>query len=192
MSILLRECDVRRCDDPEYVRAASTLRRRGCRKPSELYDVSIRRLFNKAGIKPGMKMLDDGSGAGVAMLAADMVGPSGQVVSVDSNPNILEIGRQRASSAGPAQVSFVPGDVRVVAGTAVATLPEAGREMGAGVAVVIAVLFAMAIRAAFIKPLFLISMLVRFHTLIEEQPINMQWSHYLDQLSPDLGRKRSA
>lgn len=79
----------------------------------------------------------------------------------------------------------------IVAVTAVATLPEAAREMGAGVAVVIAVLFAMAIRAAFIKPLFLISMLVRFHTLIEEQPINMQWSHYLDQLSPDLGRKRS-
>jgi len=78
----------------------------------------------------------------------------------------------------------------VVAGATVA-LPAAVPEMEAGVTLAAAFLLATVIRAAFIKPLFLISMLVRFHTLIEDQPINTQWSHYLDQLSPDFSRRRS-
>ena len=56
----------------------------------------------------------------------------------------------------------------------------------------IAILFALAARAAFVKPLFLIMIMTRFHTLIENQPINAEWVGYLDQLSDkfrDLGQQ---
>jgi hypothetical protein len=76
----------------------------------------------------------------------------------------------------------------VVAGMAVVALPEAVRDAGAVVTLSAALLLTMAIRAAFVKPLFLISMLVRFHSLIESQPVNREWSGYLDQLSPDFSR----
>ena len=46
-----------------------------------------RRFFRDAGIAKGMRVLDIGSGAGnVAFLAAEMVGPSGEVVGTDKSP----------------------------------------------------------------------------------------------------------
>ena len=39
------------------------------------------------------------------------------------------------------------------------------------------------LRAAFIKPLFLIMMMVRFHALIENQPINQEWDARLSSVS---------
>lgn len=71
-------------------------------------------------------------------------------------------------------------------------LPHSVREMGGIVTVGIAILFAWAARAAFVKPLFLIMIMTRFHTLIENQPINTEWVGYLDQLSDkfrDLGQR---
>jgi hypothetical protein len=62
-------------------------------------------------------------------------------------------------------------------------LPHAARESGGVVTIIIAVLLAGALRAAFIKPLFLIMMMVRFHTLIEHQPINQEWDARLSSLS---------
>ncbi len=47
-------------------------------RQSRLYDRATRRLFEDAGLSPGMKVLDVGTGAGdVALLAADLVGPAG-------------------------------------------------------------------------------------------------------------------
>jgi hypothetical protein len=74
-------------------------------------------------------------------------------------------------------------------------LPHSVREIGGLVTIVIAVLFAWAIRGAFIKPIFLVMIMVRFHTLIEHQPINAEWVARLDQLSVkfrDLGQKAQA
>jgi len=62
-------------------------------------------------------------------------------------------------------------------------LPHTVREAGAVVTVCIAVLFAFACRSAFVKPLFLIMIMTRFHALIEDQPINAEWVGYLDQLN---------
>ena len=73
-----------------------------------------RRLFAAAGIGPGMKVLDIGSGAGdVALLAAERVGLHGRVVGVDLHPALVETARRRA--AGHANVAFVAGDIREVA-----------------------------------------------------------------------------
>ncbi len=80
---------------------------------SKLYETNTQRLFEDAGIQPGMKILDVGSGAGdVAMLAARLVGPSGSVVGIDQNPEVLKTARQRASEAGLENVEFVEGDLR--------------------------------------------------------------------------------
>ena len=48
---------------------------------------ATRIIFAEAGIRAGMRVLDLGCGAGdVAFVAADLVGPSGSVVGVDSSP----------------------------------------------------------------------------------------------------------
>ena len=51
------------------------------------------------------------------------------------------------------------------------------------------------LRAAFLKPLFLIMMMVRFHALIENQPINQEWDAKLSMLSDkfrDMGNQAKA
>ncbi len=70
------------------------------------------RLFRSAGIRPGQRVLDLGSGAGdVAMLLARLVGPSGEVVGVERDPSSIARARARALEAGLANVSFTQADV---------------------------------------------------------------------------------
>jgi len=65
------------------------------------------RLLRSAGIRPGMRVLDLGSGAGdVAMLAAELVGSSGRVVGIDRNSQVLSIATERANRAGFKHLSF--------------------------------------------------------------------------------------
>jgi len=81
-------------------------------KQAQLWNASTRRLFEEAGIGAGMKVLDIGSGAGdVALLAADLVGPSGTVVGVDSDPAVLATAQERVRTAGVTNVSFIPADL---------------------------------------------------------------------------------
>jgi hypothetical protein len=80
----------------------------------------------------------------------------------------------------------------VPAAMVTAILPQSVREMGGIVTIVIAVLFALAARGAFLKPVFLIMVMVRFHVLVEHEPINQDWVVRLNQLSDkfrDLGKK---
>jgi ubiquinone/menaquinone biosynthesis C-methylase UbiE len=59
-----------------------------------------------AGLKPGMRVLDVGSGPGdVSFLAADIVGPSGSVHGVDA-ADIVHLARSRAAEQGRTNVSF--------------------------------------------------------------------------------------
>jgi ubiquinone/menaquinone biosynthesis C-methylase UbiE len=54
-----------------------------------------------------MRVLDIGCGAGdVAMLAAELVGPSGSIVAIDRNAQVLTTAEQRAQTAGLRQISF--------------------------------------------------------------------------------------
>ena len=69
------------------------------------------RFLTMAGIQPGMRVLDVGSGAGdVALIAGELVGPEGSVVGMDVNPAVLEVARARAAAAGQSWVTFVAGD----------------------------------------------------------------------------------
>jgi SAM-dependent methyltransferase len=80
-------------------------------RQSGFYAPFTRRLFERAGLGPGMMVLDVGTGAGdVALIAAEMVGASGSVVGVDRNPEVLETARARALTAGLSNATFVEGD----------------------------------------------------------------------------------
>ena len=73
---------------------------------------ATRMIFQTAGIRPGMRVLDLGCGAGdVAFVAAGLVGPDGHVVGVDRSPQALTRARLRAGQLGLAQVRFVEGDI---------------------------------------------------------------------------------
>ncbi len=71
----------------------------------------------------------------------------------------------------------------VPAGLITLALPASVRETGGIMTVLVAFLLAGPLRAAFVKPVFLIMMMVRFHACIENQPINAEWDARLSELS---------
>jgi SAM-dependent methyltransferase len=78
---------------------------------ARLIEPITRRYFSEAGIGPGMRVLDVGSGAGdVAFLVADLVGASGEVVGADRVATALDTARQRARDRSLSNVTFVEGD----------------------------------------------------------------------------------
>jgi SAM-dependent methyltransferase len=80
-------------------------------RQSGFYAPFTQRLFEQAGLGPGIRVLDVGTGAGdVALMAAEMVGASGSVVGVDHNPEVLDTARARALRAGATNATFVEGD----------------------------------------------------------------------------------
>ena len=80
-------------------------------KQARLIDPITRRFFQGAGIGPGMRVLDVGSGAGdVAFLAAELVGEGGEVVGSDRSAAALAKARQRAADRRLRNVTFLEGD----------------------------------------------------------------------------------
>ena len=70
------------------------------------------RLFREAGIGAGQRVLDLGSGVGdVAMLAARLVGSTGEVIGVERDPHTITRARSRVAEAGFLNVSFIHSDV---------------------------------------------------------------------------------
>lgn len=60
-----------------------------------------------AAIRPGMTVLDLGSGAGFdAFLAAERVGPGGRVIGVDMTEEMLALARRNAAARGATNVEF--------------------------------------------------------------------------------------
>ena len=82
---------------------------------SQFYNIFTRRLFEDAGLGPGMKVLDVGCGAGdVSLLVAGLVGARGSVVGVDLDAGVIETARRRSHEARLNHVSFVAGDINSV------------------------------------------------------------------------------
>lgn len=101
--------------DDTYPLGRSEEEERRLQRQAALNAPITRHLFSSAGIGTGMNVLDLGCGAGdVAMLVAELVGPTGGVVGVDMNPAILETARQRAMASGHNNITYVAGDLREV------------------------------------------------------------------------------
>jgi SAM-dependent methyltransferase len=92
---------------PQYVLGRSESESQRLIRQASFVRPSTERIFRKAGIAAGMRVLDVGCGAGdVSFLAAELVGPTGSVVGIDVNPAVLELARRRAAETGPTWVRF--------------------------------------------------------------------------------------
>ena len=97
--------------DSSYILGHSDRELDRLNKQAHLIDPITRRFLCAAGIVPGMRVLDVGSGAGdVAFLAAELVGARGEVVGTDRSPAALATARQRADARSLHNVVFREGD----------------------------------------------------------------------------------
>lgn len=81
------------------------------RVQARLLDPITRRFLREAGLAPGMRVLDVGSGAGdVSFMAAELVGETGEVIGVDRASAAIAAARKRAESLSSRNISFVEGD----------------------------------------------------------------------------------
>lgn len=80
-------------------------------RQAQAFEPFTRLLLEQAGISAGMRVLDVGCGSGdVAFLAAELVGPGGEVIGVDRAIAAIQRGTARAQSRGVAHVKFLEGD----------------------------------------------------------------------------------
>jgi SAM-dependent methyltransferase len=97
--------------DPAYALARSRDEYERLSRQAAFLKGTTERLFRAAGLKPCMRILDVGSGAGdVVFLAAEFVGPEGEVVGVDLDGAALAVARERAQSLGLNNVTFIEDD----------------------------------------------------------------------------------
>lgn len=102
-----------RAADPTYVMGHSEQERERLMRQAGLYAPISERFLRTAGIAPGMRVLDVGCGVGdVALLCADLVGSSGEIVGIDRDPAALARGRERIASAGVRHARLLEGDYR--------------------------------------------------------------------------------
>lgn len=72
-----------------------------------LYNDYTEHALRLAGLRPGMRVLDIGSGPGdVSFIAARLVGPTGSVLGVDAAPEMIDLASARASEQGLSAVRF--------------------------------------------------------------------------------------
>ncbi len=97
---------------PAYIMGHTDHERRRLSLQAQALNPFTHELFLRAGIAPGMRVLDLGCGVGeVSLIAARIVGPSGSVTGIDLDPGALEIARQRAAAEGVECAGFVQANV---------------------------------------------------------------------------------
>ena len=96
----------------DYALSDTENEKKRLREQSRIIIETTRRVFALAGIEPGMRVLELGTGAGdVSILLSEMVGPDGEVVSLERNPEIQESARKRAEAGGHGNIKFVCCDI---------------------------------------------------------------------------------
>jgi len=97
--------------DPDYPLGSSEHERQRLMRQADALSEATERLFRKAGICPGMRVLDVGSGSGdVALLARKLIGETGEVIGTDRDEDQVVFAGGRAQSLGYTNVRFVASD----------------------------------------------------------------------------------
>jgi len=92
---------------PPYALGHSDHELRRLATQARLVNPITQRFLTEAGIERGMRVLDIGSGAGdVAILAADLVGSSGEVIGTDRAGIAIDTARDNVQKAALTNVSF--------------------------------------------------------------------------------------
>ena len=108
--------DVSVTEDPEYALSSSSRdehERLG--RQADWYAPFTRRLLLRAGVEPGMRVLDVGCGPGdVSFLLSELVGEAGSVLGVERDEEALARARLRDCRVWIANVEFVLGDFREI------------------------------------------------------------------------------
>ncbi|RII13117.1 Demethylmenaquinone methyltransferase [Streptomyces sp. YIM 130001] len=100
-----------------YVMDSTSEETRRLQLQSAVYRQASEHLLRRAGIVPGMRVLDVGCGPGdVSMLLAELVGPSGSVIGVDLDEHLLGVAKDRAAAAGLGdRIEFRQDDITALA-----------------------------------------------------------------------------
>src|SRR4051812_996515 len=94
---------------PEYQLGSSAEELERLNRQGRLLAPATRVLLEAGGLREGMRVLDLGSGMGdLALLAADIVGPTGSVLGIDQS---RDAGAKAGSRATPANVRYAVGDI---------------------------------------------------------------------------------
>jgi 2-polyprenyl-3-methyl-5-hydroxy-6-metoxy-1,4-benzoquinol methylase len=97
---------------PEYVLGHGRSEMERLALQAQYWGEATLELLQRAGIAPGMRILDLGCGAGdVSLLAAALVGSSGSVVGIDSSADAVAAARARVNAAGLTQVELQVADL---------------------------------------------------------------------------------
>lgn len=97
--------------NPTYVLGHSDHELNRLRAQARFLEPVTRQFLCEAGIAPGMRVLDVGSGAGeVAFLAAELVGDAGSVLGTDKAPVAVATATRAARERGLRNVQFQAGD----------------------------------------------------------------------------------
>jgi SAM-dependent methyltransferase len=98
--------------DRTYVLGHSEQELSRLEQQGELFGSETRDVYRRAGLAPGMRVLNIGCGAGDdALIAADLVGPEGSVLGIDRAPAALSLARARAERAGLKHMSFAEDEI---------------------------------------------------------------------------------
>jgi ubiquinone/menaquinone biosynthesis C-methylase UbiE len=85
--------------DIEYILGHSKGELRRLELQGRMLEYSTRRLLQEAGLQPGWKVLDIGTGNGeVALIAAEIVGRSGSVLGIDPSEVAIAAARKRVAN----------------------------------------------------------------------------------------------
>lgn len=99
----------------QYVFGSSKMELERLERQGAFLKPPTRAALVRAGIEPGMRVLDFGCGGGdVSLLAAELVGAGGEVIGVDRSPDALNLARARAAARGVTNVQFQVGDEEAV------------------------------------------------------------------------------
>ena len=100
-------------DDATYILGSSRAEQERLAAQARAIAGTSRRLLERVGIRPGMRVLDVGCGTGeLSRLVAEMVGESGTVIAVDRDAAVLETAREEARRAGLQNLQFHESDFR--------------------------------------------------------------------------------